>query len=58
MCDAPTRLCTIRRADFEDLLFVDRDLAYDLLWRLSRAFAARSREPSERAGMLHIAGKL
>src|SRR5687767_13236209 len=29
VCEAPTRLLTIRRADFEDLLFVDRDLAYD-----------------------------
>jgi CRP/FNR family transcriptional regulator, cyclic AMP receptor protein len=58
VCEAQTRLVVIRRADFEDLLFVDRDLAYDLLWRLSRAFAARSREPGDRVALLQIAGKL
>jgi len=32
------RLFVIRKDDLADLLFVDRDLAYDLLWSFVRTF--------------------
>ena len=58
LCDAAALLVELRREDFEDLLFVDRDLAYELLWRVARAFSARNRESAERASLLGLSGKL
>ena len=33
------RLFVVRKEDMEDLLFVDRDLAYDLLWSFVRTLS-------------------
>jgi CRP-like cAMP-binding protein len=52
-----TRLSVIRKADFEDLLFVDRDLAYNLLWRFVRTLSARLRETNDKMAMLSITAK-
>jgi len=35
------RLFVVHKEDLEDLLFVDRDLAHDFLWRLVRILASR-----------------
>ena len=58
LCDADAEVISLRRDDLEDVLFVDRDLAYELLWRLARALAARTRAPSEERVLLELAGRL
>ncbi|HEY7376846.1 MAG TPA: cyclic nucleotide-binding domain-containing protein, partial [Polyangia bacterium] len=42
------RLFVIRKEDLEDLLFVDRDLAYDLLWSFVRTLSGRLRETNDK----------
>jgi CRP-like cAMP-binding protein len=58
LCDASAQLWHVSREDFQDLLFVDRDLAYDLLWRFARGFSARDREEPEQRALLVLAGRL
>jgi CRP-like cAMP-binding protein len=38
----------VRRDELEQLMFVDKDLAYDLLWTFVRTMAARLRETNEK----------
>ena len=52
-----TRLFTLGRADLEDLLFVDRDLAYEFLWKLVRLLSARLRDTTDKMTFLSVAGK-
>ncbi len=51
------RLFTLGRADLEDLLFVDRDLAYEFLWKLVRLLSARLRDTTDKMTFLSVAGK-
>jgi CRP-like cAMP-binding protein len=51
------KLLSIRKEDLEDLLFVDRDLAYELLWNLVRLLSARLRETNDKMTFLAVAGK-
>jgi CRP/FNR family cyclic AMP-dependent transcriptional regulator len=51
------RLFCVRKEDLEDLLFVDRDLAYELLWNLVRLLSARLRETNDKMTFMAIAGK-
>jgi CRP-like cAMP-binding protein len=51
------QLFCIRKEDMEDLLFVDRDLAYELLWNLVRLMSARLRETNDKMTFMAIAGK-
>lgn len=51
------RLLVLSREDLEDLLFIDRDLAYDLLWNLVRTLTLRLRETNNRATFLALASK-
>lgn len=51
------RLFVVRKEDLEDLLFVDRDLAYDFLWQLVRILASRLRETTDKMIFLTFAGK-
>jgi CRP-like cAMP-binding protein len=37
-------LAVVKRDDLDQLMFVDKDLAYDLLWTFVRTLAARLRE--------------
>lgn len=53
----PCRLFCIRKEDLEDLLFVDRDLAYELLWNLVRTLTTRLRETNDKATFLAVTGK-
>ena len=47
----------IRKEDLEDLLFVDRDLAYELLWNFVRTLSARLRETNDKMTFLSVTNK-
>ena len=51
------RLFVIARADLEDLMFVDRDLAYELLWNLVRTLSGRLRETNDKMTFLSTTTK-
>ena len=51
-------LGSIARATFEDLLFMNKDLAYDMLWTFVRTLSSRLRETNEKMrAFLMMAGK-
>ena len=52
-----TRLFVLGRGDLEDLLFLDRDLAYEFLWKLVRLLSARLRETTDKMTFLSVAGE-
>ena len=41
----------------EDLLFVDRNLAYDLLWSLVRTLSSRLRETNDKMTFMAVTSK-
>jgi CRP-like cAMP-binding protein len=51
------RLFVIRKEDLEDLLFVDRDLAYELLWNFVRTLSGRLRETNDKMTFLSVTTK-
>jgi CRP/FNR family cyclic AMP-dependent transcriptional regulator len=51
------RLFVIRKEDLEDLLFVDRDLAYDLLWQFVRTLSGRLRETNDKMTFMAVTSK-
>jgi CRP-like cAMP-binding protein len=51
------RLFVIRKEDLEDLLFVDRDLAYDLLWSFVRTLSKRLRETNDKMTFMAVTSK-
>ncbi|MEK6607732.1 MAG: cyclic nucleotide-binding domain-containing protein [Myxococcota bacterium] len=51
------RLFVLTKEDMEDLLFVDRDLAYELLWSFVRTLSARLRETNDKIAFLTLAGR-
>jgi len=51
------RLFVIRKEDLEDLLFVDRDLAYDLLWSFVRTLSSRLRDTNNKMTFLAVTNK-
>jgi CRP-like cAMP-binding protein len=51
------RLLAIHRDAFEDLLFVHKDLAYEVLWNIVRMLTKRLRETNEKFAMLSFAAK-
>ena len=46
------RLFVIAKAELEQLLFVDRDLAYELLWNFVRTLSNRLRESNDKMTFL------
>jgi CRP-like cAMP-binding protein len=46
------RLFVISKEHLQDLLFVDRDLAYDLLWNFVRTLSGRLRETNDKMTFL------
>lgn len=50
-------LFVIDRRDLEDLLFVDRDLAYELLWNLVRTLSRRLRATNDKMTFLATTNK-
>lgn len=51
------RLFSVRRRDLEDLLFVDRDLAYELLWNFVRTLSRRLRATNDKMTFLATTNK-
>jgi CRP/FNR family transcriptional regulator, cyclic AMP receptor protein len=53
----PCRALVIRKESFDDLLFVHKDLAYEILWNSVRILGARLRETNEKLTFLTASGK-
>jgi CRP-like cAMP-binding protein len=51
------KLFVIAKQDLEDLLFVDRDLAYELLWNFVRTLSRRLRETNDKMTFLATSNK-
>ena len=51
------RLLAIHRDAFEELLFVHKDLAYEVLWNVVRMLTKRLREANDKFAMLSFASK-
>ena len=51
------RLLTISKDSFDDLLFMDKELAYEVLWATVRMLAGRLRETTDKLTFLSISGK-
>jgi len=57
VCHERCRLFVLGRKDLEDLLFVDRDLAYDLLWNWVRTLSRRLRATNDKMTFLATTSK-
>ena len=57
MCHERCRLFVVNRKDLEDLLFVDRDLAYELLWNWVRTLSRRLRATNDKMTFLATTSK-
>lgn len=51
------KLFEVNRQDLEDLLFVDRDLAYELLWNFVRTLSRRLRATNDKMTFLATSNK-
>src|SRR5688500_6215908 len=51
------RLLAIPKDGFDDLLFLHKDLAYEVLWSIVRMLVSRLRETTEKLTFLSISGK-
>jgi len=52
-----SRLLRLPKDDLRDLMFVDRELAYELLWRFVRTLSSRLRDSNDRLLMLTVSSK-
>ena len=57
VCHEKCRLFVVNRSDLEDLLFVDRDLAYELLWNWVRTLSRRLRATNDKMTFLATTSK-
>ena len=57
VCHEKCRLFVVNRKDLEDLLFVDRDLAYELLWNWVRTLSKRLRATNDKMTFLATSSK-
>jgi len=57
ICHERTRLFVVARRDLEDLLFVDRDLAYEVLWNFVRTLSRRLRATNDKMTFLATTNK-
>jgi CRP-like cAMP-binding protein len=57
VCHEKCRLFVVHRRDLEDLLFVDRDLAYELLWNWVRTLSRRLRATNDKMTFLATTSK-
>lgn len=53
----PTELFVIGKEALEDLLFVDRELAYDLLWTFVRTLSGRLRDTNDKMTFLAVTNR-
>lgn len=51
------RVLTIPKDGFDDLLFMDKELAYEVLWGTVRMLVGRLRETTDKLTFLSISGK-
>ena len=51
------RLLIIKREAFEDLLFLHKDLAYEVLWSMVRILSSRLRETTDKLTFLSVSSK-
>lgn len=51
------RLLVISREAFEDLLFLNKDLAYEVLWSMVRILSSRLRETTDKLTFLSVSSK-
>ena len=51
------KLLVIAKDDFDDLLFLNKDLAYEVLWSSVRMLTSRLRETNEKLTFLSVSGK-
>jgi CRP-like cAMP-binding protein len=51
------RLLEISREAMEDLLFLNRDLAYEILWNFVKILSVRLREADDKVTFLSVTGK-
>jgi len=51
------KLLVISREAFDDLLFLNKDLAYEVLWSMVRILTSRLRETNEKLTFLSVSGK-
>ncbi len=47
---AACTLAVLRREDLDQLMFIDKDLAYDILWTFVRTLTVRLRETNDKIG--------
>ena len=57
VCHERCRLFVVNRRDLEDLLFVDRDLAYEFLWKMVRTLSRRLRATNDKMTFLATSNK-
>jgi CRP-like cAMP-binding protein len=53
----PCRLLVLPKDALEDLLFLDKDLAYEILWNFVRILSSRLRETNDKMTFLSVTGK-
>lgn len=51
------RLLTVPKDGFDDLLFMDKELAYEVLWSMVRVLTGRLRETNDKLALLSSSGK-
>jgi CRP-like cAMP-binding protein len=51
------RLLILSRETFEDLLFLNKDLAYEVLWSMVRILSSRLRETTDKLTFLSVSSK-
>ena len=51
------RVLTIAKDGFDDLLFMDKDLAYEVLWSMVNMLVSRLRETNDKLTLLSTSGK-
>jgi CRP-like cAMP-binding protein len=51
------RLLVLTKEALEDLLFLDKDLAYEILWNFVRILSSRLRETNDKMTFLSVTGK-
>jgi CRP/FNR family cyclic AMP-dependent transcriptional regulator len=51
------RLLVITREAFEDLLFIHKDLAYEILWNFVKILSQRLRETNDKMAFMSVTGR-
>jgi len=51
------RLVELRRDSMEDMLFLHKDLAYEILWNFVKILSARLRDTNDKMTLMSVSGK-